>query len=44
MQKGHRTDRQKVGSGVLGAWVEMHNSLIAACIYYLFTLHLLSFL
>jgi hypothetical protein len=25
MQKGQRIDRQKVGSGVLGARVEMHN-------------------
>jgi hypothetical protein len=32
IQKRHRADRQKVGSGVLGALVEMHNSHCFFCL------------
>jgi hypothetical protein len=35
-----QTDR-KLGPGVLGAWMETHNSLIASFLYY--SLHLLFF-
>jgi hypothetical protein len=35
-----QTDR-KLGLGVLGAWVQMHNSLICSFLYY--SLHLLCF-
>jgi hypothetical protein len=37
--KDRQTDRQKVGPGVLGTWVETLNSLIASFLYY--SLHLL---